>query len=237
MGRRMKGNKKVIVILGFIIGIIVVATIAAVWFICGKDKTDYAFTEEYVKLLSVNKDFTVYSGMMVCTVVNGHTYYFDDAIADEQRDEAISLNEKLIQKYLDGCSEWSSNAGIYFLPEAGDWVSDENHSAYINVDSIGTYKHIISMLKLRYGEYTNYGYLYALADQISHKLKWVSDEAHELDIAVIRKNPNLMNLGYIYFDGKYATQEEVDACNALSVRILNDVDRKELTEERFHSGN
>lgn len=224
----MKMCKRVLAVIGC-----VVVCMAVVWFVRRSDKAEYVYAEEFVKLLSADGDFTVYSGAMDCTTVNGRTYYFDDAVTDKQRNDAITLNEELIKDYLGGDSQWDSAAKIYFSPAGGDWVDLEQGAAYINVDSIGTYKHILSMLKLRYGEYSNYGYLYAMADQIAHKLKWTSDGVQELDLDVIRNNPNLLNLGYIYFDEKYATIEEVNACKALAVKILNEIDEEAVSEERF----
>ena len=215
-----------------VIGCVAVC-IAIVWFVRRTDKNNYVYAEEFVKLLSADSDFTMYSGTMDCTTVNGRTYYFDAAVTDKQRNDAITLSEELIKEYLGGDTQWNSAAKIYFFPEGGDWADSEQGAAYINVDSIGTYKHILSMLKLRYGDYSNYGYLYAMADQIAHKLKWTSDEVQELDLDVIRNNPNLLNLGYIYFDEKYVTTEEANACKALAVEILNAIDEEAVSEERF----
>lgn len=227
----MRAYKRIIAIVGSIAFCMII-----IFCLQKADKNDYVYAEEFVKLLSADSDFTVYSGTMDCTTVNERTYYFDDAVTDKQRNDAIILNEELIKEYLGGDTQWDSAAKIYFFPEGGDWADSEQGAAYINVDSIGTYKHILSMLKLRYGEYSNYGYLYAMADQIAHKLKWTSDEVQELDLDVIRNNPNLLNLEYIYFDEKYVTTEEANACKALAVEILNAIDEEAVSEERFMQG-
>ena len=61
---------------------------------------------------------------------------------------------------------------------------------------------------------------------------FILDE-HTILFDGIRNNPNLLNLGYIYFDEKYVTTEETNTCKALAVEILNAIDEEAVSEERF----
>lgn len=83
------------------------------------------------------------------------------------------------------------------------------------------------MVQACLGDYTNYGYLYALSNHIAAQIGWACDETPAADDAVFADDPSLISLVYPCFSEKYNAPERIDACRALAVQLL------ESTEDVF----
>ncbi len=106
------------------------------------------------------------------------------------------------------------------------------NTVYLDINSPNDYKTIIAYLQAIWGEYTNYGYLYALSDAIAEKLGWMTDDVVNMtqsDInAFFKSNADMLNLDYLRMTTTYSTAEEVKFCKALSKQLLEKIDWQSL---------
>lgn len=115
----------------------------------------------------------------------------------------------------------------YYVSDYDDTYGDSaNDSAYIGLMSVETYKQVLVTLQTLWGEYTDYGYLYALSNKIAKELKWGGDDVPEVENVTLDKffseNVAAMNLLYPCFSSEYASEETIDNCKALSAKLLKD---------------
>lgn len=115
----------------------------------------------------------------------------------------------------------------YYVSNYDDTFSDSAHdSAYIGLVSTKTYKQVLVTLQTLWGEYADYGYLYALSNKIAKELKWGGDDVPEVENVTLDKffseNVAAMNLLYPCFSSEYASEETIDNCKALSAKLLKD---------------
>lgn len=70
----------------------------------------------------------------------------------------------------------------------------EERGAYLSVDVVETAEQVNLTLRALLGEYTNYGYLYALSSYASELLGWERFDVADPDGQVFLDTPPLLNL-------------------------------------------
>lgn len=152
-------------------------------------------------------------------VIGEHTYEFEDKISEESRETFAESQEKLcsiLEKH------GISTAGFTFriLADYPNRTESENGVAYYGLDSINTWGQVLTTIQVCYGDYTNYGYLYALANQVAADLKWNCDEVSVGSADAFVADTSLLNLVYPCFSEKYSDTEVIIACKALAIELL-----------------
>ena len=100
--------------------------------------------------------------------------------------------------------------------------------AYIALSSTETWQQILVTLQALWGDYTDYGYVYAMANAIASHLGWKTDalqiaEPSAMD-AFFCENPEALHLLYPAFTVRYATEKTIGYSKALSLTLFEDVD-------------
>ncbi len=177
--------------------------------------------------------------------------YYLDSQDDELCNEFVNAQTKLMQ-YLDKNGVDLSDIGSpkYYLsdyqrnlssfknitysygvdyPNSIDGMVDSKF-AYFGFDTVKTYKQVLTTLQNIYGSFTDYGYLYALSNEIAKSLKWETDAVNdisnnELKEAVLN-NTFCLDLTYPCFTEDYMDSEVIEGSKALSVKVLKSLKQK-----------
>ena len=113
----------------------------------------------------------------------------------------------------------------YYATDYDDSFSESSRaSAYIALSALRTQKQVMVTLQTLWGDYTDYGYVWALSNAIAEQLGWETEavpavEQAKLD-AFFADNSAALNLLYPSFTVTYASQETVDYCKALSSKLF-----------------
>lgn len=113
-------------------------------------------------------------------------------------------------------------SGISFrvLTDYSNWTDSENEIAYYGINSLRTWRQVLTTLQVAMGDYTNYGYLYALANYIAEECGWQQDVYPETTIDILKNDSSLLNLVYPCFAENYTDAEYIAVCKTVSRKIF-----------------
>ncbi|MBQ8632436.1 MAG: hypothetical protein IJ420_02395 [Lachnospiraceae bacterium] len=132
---------------------------------------------------------------------------------------------------------------LHFLRENGVAVRELNYvalnfddnfsesakdKAYISLSSTETWQQVLVTLHAQWGDFTDYGYVYAMANAIAAQLGWQTDalettEASSMD-AFFCENTEALHLLYPAFSKLYATEETIRYSKSLSLDLFENID-------------
>ncbi len=144
-----------------------------------------------------------------------------------QADNFINTQRTLLH-FLKDCGMHLRNLR-YIVSDHEDSFSDSgNNTAYISFSAAKTYQQVLVTLHTLWGDYTDYGYVYALANIIAEQLGWQTDSIINVEPAVMKEffsnNPKAIDLQYPCFSPEFASEETVNQCKALSIRLFDDIE-------------
>ena len=189
----------------------------------------YKYSEPYVRLIEPCGAGFVLQKNVLQTEVGGHVYRFEPTISEDERSAFIQEQETLCA-LLDGHGIRTDGLCFFVLADYTNWTDSENGVAYYGLDCRRSWRQALTTVQLALGDYSNYGYLYALADRLTEALGWLRDGAAEPDAA--RIDAVLLNLSFPCFDEIYTAAEDIAACKALSKELLSALDDP-WSEEAF----
>ncbi len=116
----------------------------------------------------------------------------------------------------------------YYGTDYGFCFSESSKSAvYVDLSFVGTWQQVLVTLQALWGDYTDYGYVYPLANAIASELGWQTDEvlsAEETAMnAFFTGNPDAIQLLYPAFTAKFASEETVNYSKALSSKLFEKI--------------
>lgn len=192
----------------------------------------YIYVTEYARIENPFASDWLYDGELDGVEVDGTRYFFDPAIDEKQRADFIKYQKKLLKKLADA-GEDTSELLIYVLCDVESRSLGGSRTAYLDVSLCKTRDQILYTLQAIRGEYSNYGYLFARSHKLATALGWEKNDTLPLDEQAFVKNPLLLNLTFPCFSEQYASESEIDACRALSVKLLSESDAPLMSEADF----
>lgn len=192
----------------------------------------YEYTQEHSKVNDLCGGGWLVNGNLAVVTVDHNTYRFDNDISEDTRRDFINSQQELCQ-LLRGKGIPVENYTFFVLTDIVGRAVHGEQTAYMNISLADTYQQVLLTLQAVLGEYTNYGYVYALSDHISRQLDWKTDVYGASEADCFRKNVNLLNLVYPCFDEKYADEEERNACKAFSRFVLSQMSDAFAGEQAF----
>lgn len=188
----------------------------------------YTFEEVYLRIMEPYGTGFILSGKAWQTTVGEHTYDFHPSISEEDRCAFITAQEELCA-YLQDHSLSSSGLTFRLFQDYVNRTESDNALAFYGTQTVQSWEQILTTVQTVMGDYTNYGYLYALANHIAGELGWSQDSTpSESAIAT----PELLNLVYTCFDETYTDAPSIAACKALSRELLSGMEDI-WSEEQF----
>ena len=114
-----------------------------------------------------------------------------------------------------------------------NYVESDENAVYIDISKSGLITQVELTLEALLGEYTNYGYIYALSNHICNQLSWPNDSDTQVDINVLNNKPYLLNLNYPSFSKDYVDENELSSVKNLAVKILGQMQNPFAGESEF----
>ena len=111
----------------------------------------------------------------------------------------------------------------------------EKDKAYISFSSTETWQQVLVTLHALWGDFTDYGYVYAMANAVAAQLGWQTDaletaEASSMD-AFFCENNEALHLLYPAFTKLYATEETVKYSKLLSLSLFEYIDWRDALKK------
>ena len=189
----------------------------------------YEYTEKsqvYMRPAMTNTDRRLDS--LTLTLEDG--FYFCITTDAEQANAFINAQRTLLQFLTDSGVE--TRKLRYYGVDYDDSFSDsENNKAYIALSHVESYRQVLVTLQTLWGDYTDYGYLHAVANAIADHLGWQTDTVATVEQSVLdtffAENPDALNLVYPCFTTTYADEETVRNCYALSSQLFENINLRE----------
>ena len=157
-------------------------------------------------------------------------FYFCITTDAEQANAFINAQRTLLQFLTDSGVE--TRKLRYYGVDYDDSFSDsENNKAYIALSHVESYQQVLVTLQTLWGDYTDYGYLHAVANAIADHLGWQTDTVATVEQSVLdtffAENPDALNLVYPCFTTTYADEETVRNCYALSRQLFENINLRD----------
>ena len=186
-----------------------------------------------IKIFNENYDYTVKSGYYVLPSAAGGWTKKDALKASIEGDLFFVFTE---DKAVADSFINTQQTLLNFLRKRGvnikelktygtdyEYCFSESGSAYISLQSVGSWQHIIVTLQALWGDYTDYGYVYAVSNSIAEELGWQTDFVPNIDKNALdnffAKNQAAIDLLYPTFTTDFSSEDTVNSCKALS-RLL-----------------
>ncbi|MBQ7874998.1 MAG: hypothetical protein IJ306_07575 [Oscillospiraceae bacterium] len=154
------------------------------------------------------------------TAAGENIYRFSPEIPLEERADFIRKQEELVSAAEKLFGTEISGYTFYIFEEYPVRSDSENKSAFFGMNEAATYKQALGTVLAVLGDFTNYGYAYALADNLAAKLGWEQDTPAAADISVFAAEPAMLNLNYACFSELSSDPNEIGAAKALSLEIF-----------------
>lgn len=157
-------------------------------------------------------------------------FFFCNTTDTEKANEFVNAQRMLLQFLRDSGMETPKLN--YFAMDTDDSFSEsEKKRAHIALSDTKSYNQVLITLQTLWGDYTDYGYLYAVSNTIAAHLGWQTDALEEVEQNALdtffTENPEALNLLYPCFTEAYASEETVNICKALSRQLLKKIDLRE----------
>ena len=209
---------------------------AALLLLCGCGTERYEYTTVTLRESEpLAPDFMI-AGEFEQTKIDGNLYQFSDEISPNDRSRFVEEQAKLCR--LLGSLTGKEVSGFTFrilnLPDVGR-ADSENQTAYFSLQTTKTWEQALITVQAVYGEFTNYGYCYALADHLAETLDWKRDNTKDANLYFVDQSPELLHLVYPCFTEKYANENEILACKALSLQLFARLERPYAGAEAFET--
>ncbi len=192
------------------------------------------FTDVYLRITEPYGSSYILNGNVSQTAVEEHTYQFASDIEEEDCLSFIQAQEKLCA-FLE--EKGIPTVGMLYrvLTDYSNWTDSDEAMAYFGLNTVESWEQVLTTIQVSLGDYTNYGYLYALANDVAEELGWETDAgiSNVIDVDNLKEYPSLLNLVYPCFDLMYEDEETIQTCKALALQILERLADPYAGEEAF----
>ena len=144
-----------------------------------------------------------------------------------QADSFINAQRTLLQ-FLQGNGVTLRELNYVAVNFDENFSESSKDTAYIALSSTQTWKQVLVTLQTLWGDFTEYGYVYAMANAIASHLGWETEvletaEDSAMD-AFFYENPHALNLLYPAFTERYAAKDTVRYSKLLSLSLFEQID-------------
>lgn len=159
---------------------------------------------------------------LTTTTADGAFFCFT---GDRDQADAFVNAQRTLMRCL---SAFGVEAGemTFYCTDYGYSFSDSAAQAvYVDLADMHSWQQVLVTLQGIWGDYTEYGYVYSMANTIAAQLEWRTDPAPAVDHAALKsflaENPEAIHLLYPAFTTSFASEETVSNSKALA-RFLFD---------------
>lgn len=170
-------------------------------------------------------DGTVERKVLIATTDDG-TFYCMTTDKNQANDFIVA--QRTLLRFL-GQKGMQVSALKYYATDYDDSFSKSGDgAAYIAFSAVRSWQQVLVTLQTLLGDYTDYGYVWALSNAIAGEMGWTTSAAATVDQAAMdaffAAEPAAVNLLYPNFTTLYASQQSVDCCQALAASLMKTMD-------------
>lgn len=145
---------------------------------------------------------------------------------EAEANDFINTQRTLVQ-YLRSCGIRIEELEYYGTDYGYSFSQSSENAIYVGFSDVRTWQQVLVTLQGVWGDYTDYGYVYALSNAIADELGWQADaipafEKKDADL-FFAENPGAVQLLYPTFTEKLASQETVTHSKALAAHLLEGI--------------
>lgn len=175
------------------------------------------YTEVYQRIIEPYGTTYLLNGKVYQTVWNSHTYEFEKSIPEDTRSFFVAAQETLCL-LLESHGYETEGMTFRVLKTYPNRAESAEKTAYFGADTLCTWQQVLVTLQVCMGDYTNFGYLYALANEIAVQYDWECDVLSSEETAF--DDPVHLNLVYPSFAEKYSDAKTIQTCKLLARTLL-----------------
>ncbi len=158
---------------------------------------------------------------------DGKFYCFTDV--KSVADDFINVQRTLV-KYLRNCGVEIREMEFYGTDYGYSFSESSENGVYVALSDIRTWQQVLVTLQTVWGDYTDYGYIYAMSNAIADELGWQTDSAPAFEKKTmdrfLAENPAVFNLLYPTFTAKFASEETINNSKALAIHLFEKIEWK-----------
>ena len=192
------------------------------------------YSQEYVRTKELCGSGWLINKTLDVTTYQNNKYYFDESVDGNVRNDFV-VNQKEICEVLRDNNIIAENISFYIINGIDNYAVSSENSVYIDISKSGLAEQVELALEVLLGEYTNYGYIYALSQHICTQLSWQNEANVEIDINVLKNDPYLLNLSYPCFSEDYATDIEISMVKGVAMKALSQMTDAFSGESEFEA--
>ena len=137
--------------------------------------------------------------------------FFFCATADKDKADAFVNAQRTLLQFLRDSGVEIPKLNYYAMDTDDSFSESEKKRAHISLSDAKSYRQVLITLQTLWGDYTDYGYLYALANMIAEHLGWQTDSIEEVDQSALNSffiaNPVALNLLYPCFTTDFSLRK------------------------------
>lgn len=165
---------------------------------------------------------------LTTNTADGKFFCFTDDKA--QADDFVNTQRTLV-KYLRDSGVQFGTMEYYGTDYGYSFSQSSDGEAYVSLTDVRSWQQVLVTLQTIWGDYVNYGYVYAMSNAIAEELGWQTDSvpaiAKESLDAFFAENPIVLNLLYPTFTAAFAPEKMVSNSKALAVLLFQNVQWKD----------
>lgn len=147
----------------------------------------------------------------------------DTAAADD-----FINSQRMLSDWLKSQNVEMGKMTFYATDYGYSFSESDSKAAYIALSEVRTWQQVLVTLQAIWGDYTDYGYVYAMSNAIAEELGWQTDspvsiDENEMDDFFV-KNPDAIHMLYPTFSAKLSSEETANQSKALVSRIFSRID-------------
>ena len=143
-----------------------------------------------------------------------------------QADDFINAQRTLLH-FLAELGIETGEMAFYGTDYGYSFSESSDRAAYIALTSVRTWEQVLVTLQALWGDYTDYGYVYAMAGAIAEALDWQTESVPAVDTETLdtffAENPEAIHLLYPTFTARFSSEEMVACSKALAARLFADI--------------
>lgn len=147
-----------------------------------------------------------------------------------QADDFVNAQRTLL-RFLSDCGVRIDKMKYYGTDYGYSFSESSDNAVYVALSDIRSWQQVLVTLQTIWGDYTEYGYVYATANAIAGELGWRVDPILSVDETALRTfafdNPEIICLLYPTFTTRFASEETVNNSKALAVRLFKNIQWRE----------
>ena len=194
----------------------------------------YAVKSKYYARPSTVDGWTERAALTVDTA-DGRFYCFTDD--QSAADDFVNAQRTLI-KYLRSYGVEIEDLVCYGTDYGYSFSESSDNEAYIDLSDAQTWRQVLVTLQTVWGDYTDYGYVYAMANAVAGELGWQVDTALSIEKEAadrfFTENPQVIQLLYPTFTTLFASEETVSNSKTLALHLFEKIKWKNALKKTIN---